>query len=170
MSNLFSRLWQKVVTTFSAAEAEVDKVQAALAAIPGVKQLEDIDASAIKQQVSNALAFAGTEIGAMAPDVVSMAESAVDTWVMGITHGVAAPAIPGLNALMTMGEEHLVAVIRAQFADARVKLNLPAPTSEAAPTLAGVISSVVSTAGSINITTGQANGPGIAAGVVVPQQ
>lgn len=127
MSDLFSRIWAKAVDGFKEAEAEVDKVKADLAMIPGVKQMEDTVQSAIKQQLSNAIGFADTELAARAPDVMSMGESAVDTWVMAVTHGLAAPAIPGVNALLTLGEEQLVALIRHNFADARVKLNAPAP-------------------------------------------
>lgn len=143
MSDLFSRAWAKVEGGFQALASEVDAVKAKLETVPGVKQMEDAVGSAIKQQLSNAVAFADTEIAERAPDVISMTESAVDTWVMAVTHGVATPAVPGLNAMMTLGEEQLVAVIRQGFAEARVKLNLPPATSAAAPTASGTVAAVV---------------------------
>ncbi len=138
MSDLFSRIYAGAVADFHAAETEAEVLWAKLEGIPGVKPVEEGVKSALKQQLSNGFAFVDTDLKPHFADGVSMVESACDTGLLAFSHGAVTPFVPAVNAGITLFFNQLRAVIDHAEADAKVKFNLPTPTSSAAPTVAGV--------------------------------
>lgn len=83
--------------------------------------------SVVKQGASNALAFADTELGQHYGEATAAVESAVDALMLKATGGVAAPAVPFVNA----GIEQAIGVLKSAL-DAKElewKAKLQAPTA-----------------------------------------
>lgn len=147
LPNLFSRIFSGAVKTFHEAEAEVEALyQGAVKVFPPLAVVVDAEKSALKQQISNAFSWADTELNAHYGDAVSMVESAADTFVVGATGGQALPAVPILNASITNGFALLRSVLDHKEAAARAAMLLPAATSSAAPSFAGVGAAAVQAA------------------------
>lgn len=148
MSTLFSSILSRVTTSFEEAATVATSTWGKLTTIfPVLKADEAAAVSALKQQISNAFAFADTSLAPRYADAVSMIESGADTLVMSMTHGVAAPAIELINVGMTQGFALLHAALDHAEAEAKAKWGLPLPTSAAQPTVAGVGAAVAAAAG-----------------------
>jgi hypothetical protein len=136
MSSLFSDALSKVTKVFAEGEAVIEATYTNLVKIfPGLAGTAEAEKSALKQQLSNAFAFSDTELAPRWADGVSMVESACDTLVMGATHGAAAVALPIINVGLSMGFNLMRAAIDHAEAEAKAKWALPAPTSNAMPSL-----------------------------------
>lgn len=133
-TDLFSRILTGVEKTFAVAASEVEGIWSRATTIfPFLKTEEQAAVSALKQQLSNAFAFADTELAPKYADAVSMAESAADTLVMSMTHGLAAPGLPLLNVGISQGFALLHAALDHAEAAAKAALALPPPTSAGVP-------------------------------------
>lgn len=155
--NLFSDIFSGAITLFHEAEAVIDGVWSKLTGAKPGTATSAIDAEAavvienVKQQASNAIAIAQTEVSDHFGNATSMVESAVDTFVMGITGGAAAPVVPGLNAIMSLGADVLHGALDHAFAAARAKL--PSATNTGTQTNTGTVSSsgTAQTVGTIGV-------------------
>ena len=149
LPNLFSDIFNKTLAFFHQAEAVVDNTYAGLVKVmPSVEHVVSAEASAMKQQVSNAFNWVDTEVAAHYADGVSMVESACDTLLVRVTGGVALPAVPLVNTAIEDGFAILRAVIDHKEAAAKAAMSLPPATSAAQPTLAGVATAAVTAAAS----------------------
>jgi hypothetical protein len=145
VSNLFSSILSGLEKDYDVVKAAIETTWTkATTAFPILKTDAAAAISALKQQASNAFAFADTELAPKYADAVSMAESAADTLVMSLTGGVAAPAIPLFNVGVTQGFALLHAALDHAEAAAKATFALPPPTSSAQPTVAGVGAAVAS--------------------------
>jgi hypothetical protein len=147
MANLFSRIFNGAVTLFDNAAAEVEADYAKLIKVfPGIAPVAAAEVGALKQQLSNAFAFVDTELKPHYADATSMVESAADTLILGLTKGVAAPAIPAVNVAMTSGFALLHAVLDKAEVEAKAALQLPPPTAATPPTVASIGNAAASAA------------------------
>lgn len=139
MPDLLSSVIAGVKKDFAEGEAFIEQTwDKAVAAFPPLAAVAAAGKSAAKQALSNAFAFADMNLDPRFSDAVSMAESAGDTVAMAMTHGAVAPAIPALNAMATLVFGQLHAALHLAEADFRAKLQLPPPTADSAPTIAGL--------------------------------
>lgn len=141
--SLFSNIFNGIVKDFQSAAPIVEGVwKKAVSVIPTLEKDAEAGVSALKQQVSNAFAWADTQSSPVFADATSMVESAADTLVMGLTLGLATPAIPLVNAGIEQGFALLHAVLDHAEASVKSQLSLPPPTSAAKPTVTGAVAAV----------------------------
>ena len=143
LPNLFSDIFTKAKTAFSEVATVVENDYAALVKLfPAIGAAAAAEEHVVKQQLSNALNWVDKSVAPHYADAVSMIESAVDTGLLGLTKGMIAPGIPIINTGVEDFFAMLHGVLLHKEAQAKVALNLPAPTSAAQPTVEGLVAAV----------------------------
>lgn len=125
---LFSNIFNKTTKTFSDAAAQLqanwDKI---VAKNPMLKPVADVAVSVGKQQISNAFAFVDTSLDPHYAEFVSAVETASNTLITSLTKGLATPALPFIDVLVTKGLDLGHAALHAAEAQAKADWALPAP-------------------------------------------
>lgn len=85
----------------------------------------------VKQGASNALALADTELGQHLGEATSVVEGAADTLLLKATGGVAAPAVPFMNAGIEQAIGILKSALDAKELEWKAKLQTPAAPAPA---------------------------------------
>lgn len=113
IGNWFSQVGQRVINDPVVSQA--------------VNQLQ-ID---VKQGASNALALADTELGTHLGQATSAVEAAADSLLLAATGGVAAPAVPLVNAGIEQAIRVLKSALDAKELEWKAKLTTPAAPAPA---------------------------------------
>lgn len=150
IQSLFSAIYNGGAKVWSDIEAKVDAVIQKIAGkVPGGVAVAAATESSLKQQLSNALALADTELGAHLGVFTAAAETAGTAFIDSATGGAAVPANPAIAAVIGLGIAQGKAVLDALEANFRAGLHLPA--ADGAPSGAAVVTAAVGAA------AGQAN-------------
>jgi hypothetical protein len=130
MSILTQLLGHKITFKEAAAKIEADAAKAA----PVIAATSPALVSDLKQAASNAVAEADTYLGAAIGPASSVVETALETALGGLTHGLSTPFNPLVHDAITKLAEAVKAQVDAWALDARARLSANATPNAPAPT------------------------------------
>jgi hypothetical protein len=130
-SHVHFQIWNKVVTTFDAAEAlietDIAKVEAVL---PGVAPV----VTEIKQAASNAIGVVNQDLVTYEPELVTGLETVLDAALSKYTGGLALPLVQGVNAGVSGISNVATQAVSAWLLSQQAALAENNPTTAAAKT------------------------------------